>query len=174
MNPTRTSIATQVAVKPAPRRPPVLRSAVVLAAGTLATVAFILVLGDVRRKNNALTQARWHAAKFTERIDESGLLPLQLRLDTPPDGAEKMLALDWLPAETAVLLRRAEQRVLAAQTPPVRQDLGLDGRAVIFFQNGRFEVQWLAPSEFDAALTAQKAELRRLSPLERFDAPSPP
>ena len=85
-----------------------------------------------------------------------------------------MLTLDWLPAESAVLMRRAEQRVIAAQTAPIRQDLDLDGRAVIFFQHGRFEVQWLAPSEFDAALTTQKAELRRLSPVERSDSPSPP
>jgi hypothetical protein len=67
------------------KRPPVRRSVAILVVGAMVLVNFILVLGDVRRKRTAVSQAEWYAGELTRRMSEGTMLPLNLKIDVPPE-----------------------------------------------------------------------------------------
>lgn len=135
-----------------------LQSTAVLLIAFLGLVAFILGLGDFRRQRYAVEQARWHAANYQRRTGEGGLLPLNLEPETPPGGANQMIALEWLDRQAATAARQRRGRVIVAQTVPITQVLRRDGRAVIFFQDGRFDAAWLSLAQFDALRNAPSRE----------------
>jgi len=156
------------------RRGPVLRSVVLLVVTTVALVVFTLLLGDMRRKKIALDRADWYAARLADRAGPHALLPLNLQVDCTQDLKTKTYAVEWLSRQDAYVLRRSEQRVIAAQTVPISRYLAADGRAVVFFQKGRFKAQWLPLSQFDEFAEAQREEIRRRSGTTDNDFSEPP
>lgn len=125
------------------------KSSVYLVLASAGLISFILGLGDIRRQRYALEQARWHAANFQKRVGEGGLLPLNLEPESPPPGASQMIALEWPDHQAAAAMREKKGRIIVAKTVPITQILRRDGRAVIAFENGRFDAQWMPLSPPD-------------------------
>lgn len=153
--------ANQAAAGPTPRRAPVRRSIILLAVATVALAVFILALGDWRRRHMALDEARWYASELSNRVGEGLALPLNLEIEVPPELRPTLRKFDWLTREEAHRLRAKDGRFIVAQTGEVRQVLGSNGRAVVFFQGDGFECEWLTLAEFDALYATQEEELRR-------------
>ncbi len=144
-------------------RPPVRRSVAVLVVATLALVVFILVLGDIRRKNTPLAQAQWYASQLTDRLGSARALPLNLDVDVSPAHEPKLRRFNRLTPERARTLRQAGRRVVAAYTNPINRVLAPDGRAVVFFEAGSFSAEWLSLAEADVVLAAQQSLIQSLS-----------
>ncbi|MGB2984336.1 MAG: hypothetical protein WBE26_00520 [Phycisphaerae bacterium] len=151
------------AVKLSRRRTPVSRSVIILVVGTVALFVFILVQGDLRRRQRAMEQAHLHAAALAKRVGEAGALPLNLELLPTPERKAKTYRVEQLSRQDARHLRKSGKRVIVAQTVPLPQVLTPDGRAVIFFEGGKFDVEWLTLPEFDELYAAQQDEIRRLA-----------
>lgn len=156
-----------------PRRH-VARMAVMLLLATGGLVAFILGLGDFRRQQNALSQLRWHASHFERRIGAGDVMPLNFEPEIPPEGPRKMIPLQWLDRASASKLRGVDRPVVVAQTIPILQVFGRDGRAVMTFKGGKFAVEWLTLPRFKALWTEQQEVLNRLSVEEALKPPSGP
>jgi hypothetical protein len=148
--------------------------AMILSLATGALVAFILGLGDFRRQQNALSQLRWHASNFERRIGAGGVMPLNFEPDVPPEGQRKMIPLQWLDRASASKLRSVDRPVMVAQTIPILQVFGYDGRAVLTFKGGKFAVEWMTPPRFDALWTGQQEVLNSLSAEKAVEPPSGP
>ena len=152
------------AVRSARRRVLLFRSVLWLVLTTVALLVFILVLGDVRRKNNALAQVTAHAAVYSERVGKDGTVPLNLEVDlsTFLAGQQvKAFHIEWLSRDDARLLRGSAQSIIVAHTVPLSQTLAPNGRAVVLFTDGKFDVTWMALSQFDAQWEAQQQEVER-------------
>lgn len=144
------AVLTQTRTRTSP-----LRSAVLLLVALAGLVCFILGLGDIRRERYAVEQARWHAAQYQQRVGDGGLLPLNLEPETAPSGVTQMISLEWPDHQAASALRERTGRILVAQTVRISQSLRRDGRAVIFFDKGRFDARWMTEAEFAAAAPAR-------------------
>ncbi len=142
------------------RRRSIRRSVLVLAVTTAALAVFTLGLGDVRRKRNVMDQACAHVEVLQQRVTEGGRLPLNLALPQGPQHG--VYAVSWLSREDARLLRDSQQRVIVAETTQVHQSMGRDGRMSIYFENGRFDCEWLTVEAFAERLAAQQEVIRRL------------
>ncbi len=140
---------------------PILRSLILLAVTTTALALFILGLGDLRRKHAALGKAGWYAAQLRDRVDGVTALPLNLRIEIPPGMRTRVYAVESLSPEHARLLRGSDQPVIVAQTVPIPRRFTSDGRAVVFFEAGRFDAKWLPLSRYDELAVAQLDEIRR-------------
>ena len=145
-----------------------------LCLATAGLVAFILGLGDFRRQRNALAQLRWHATNFERRIGAGGVMPLNFDPDVPPEGQRKMIPLQWLDRASAVKLRGGDRPVMVAQTVPVLQVFGYDGRAVMTFKAGKFSVGWMTLPKFDAVYAAQQEFVGGLAVEKPDETPSTP
>lgn len=138
------------------------RSALLLVVAATALLFGIAGLGDARRRNNALNQATARAAVFTERMGASHLLPLNLEPGLEGDDSHHTIPFESLSSQEVRLLRgrltgnEAPQRVAVAWSVSIVQSLGRDGRAVVFFEAGRFDGEWVSPVEFDAIHAAQR------------------
>ena len=152
------------------RRKSIIRSVIILAIATAVLILFIVLLGDLRRRSFAMSQAKWCQAQLQTRLGENRVLPLNLELDVSPAASSKTLHFESLAREQAWLLRESDQRIMVAQTAPIRRRLLPDGRAVVFFEEGRFGFEWLRDRDFDRLCGAQGEELRRLA----SDAPGDP
>ncbi len=137
-------------------------------------LVFILAQGDLRRRQRAMEQAKWHAATLAERTGPGGALPLNLEPAAAPRRRSPMFKIEWLDREEARLLRKRAEPYVAAQTVPLLQVLAPDGRAVILFQDGRFDVKWLTLSEFDARFAEQQRRIRRPDGEPLRDSPVSP
>ena len=143
-----------------------------LATGGL--VAFILGLGDFRRQRNVLAQLRWHANNYERRIGAGGVMPLNFDPDVPPEGQRKMIPLQWLDRASAAKLRGGNRSVIVAQTVPILQVFGYDGRAVMTFKGGKLTVEWLTLPRFEALWAAQKELVDRLAAEKAVETPTGP
>ena len=152
----------------------VARPILFLLATTVALAAFILGVGDVRRRSTAMEHARWYAAELQALVPEAGLLPLNLILDVPPTRQTKTYEVVSLAREDARVLRDGGRRILAAHTPTVVRNLAANGRAVIFFEDGRFQRAWLSSPEFEVISSAQSREIKRLKETPRDATPEAP
>jgi len=159
-------------VNPNPPRKEVARTAVLLCLATAALVAFILGLGDFRRQRYALAQLRWHANNYERRIGPGGVMPLNFDPDVPPEGQRKMIPLQWLDRASAAKLRGGDRPVMVAQTVPILQVFGYDGRAVMTFKGGKLTVEWLTLPRFEALWAAQKELVDRLAAEKAVDTPT--
>lgn len=139
------------ALHPPKNRPSPLRSGILLGLALSGLMVFILALGDARRERYAVEQARWHAVQYQSRVGESGVLPLNLEPAPAPSGAAPMISLVWPDLQTASSLREKKERILVAWTVVVSQTIRRDGRAVIVFDQGRFDARWMTEAEFAAA-----------------------
>ena len=159
-----TAEANRVAAQPAQRRAPVRRTVTWLIVATVALAIFILVLGDVRRKRNALSQAAWYARELSNRLGESRTLPLNLDIDVALAHEAKLQAFEWLTREEARRLRGEQRRIIVAWTREIRQILASNGRAVVFFQSGTFQPEWVTLAEFERFRAARDDDLDRNQP----------
>ncbi|MDO8630226.1 MAG: hypothetical protein Q7R41_07010, partial [Phycisphaerales bacterium] len=121
------------------KRPPLLRSVVLLLLSAGALLIFIALLGDWRREHNILAQLEAHAAEYTSRMSEGGAVPLNLELNDSRDPKSRLMDA-WLSPGEARVLRGTDRRILAAWTVLIPRGLGAHGRGVIFFEHGRFNV----------------------------------
>ncbi len=145
-----------------------------LCLATAGVLAFIVGVGDLRRKNNALAQARQHATNFERRIGDGGALPLNFDPDVLPEGRRKMIPLESLDRQAAAKLRGNDRPILVAQTVPILQVFGRNGRAVMTFRGGKFSVEWMTLPRFDAVYAAQQELVRRLAAEKPSEPAGPP
>jgi len=143
------------------RRPQIVLLVVLLLVAAATLLVFIGLLGDFRRQGNALTQAKQQAAVYAGRSAGTGILPLNLEPEVGTESGAETISVEWLSAEEARLLRKSGSRVIVARTAPVVRALGRDGRAVVFFKDGRFDVEWVTLAEFEALRAAQQVEIAR-------------
>lgn len=151
------------AVKPSRPRTPILRTMIVLAVGTIVLFVLLLAGRDVRWRQRAVSHAEWHAATLAKRVGKTGALPRNLEPLSVPAGSPRTVDLEWLPRDQAHRLRGVGHRLVVAQTAAPPQLLAPDGRAVIFFENGRFEVEWLTLARFDELRAAQQDAIQDLA-----------
>jgi hypothetical protein len=137
------------------RRKRIIRSAIRLTTASAFLIVFILFLGDLRRQERAMNQCRWHATTLTSRLGPAGTLPMNLEPIESPQRVTGMLRLEWLDRDQARALRDLNTRRIVAQTVPILQVVGRDGRGVIVFDDGQFEVIWMTLSEFDKVVAMQ-------------------
>ncbi len=137
------------------RRQRIIRSAIRLTAASACLIVFILFLGDLRRQERALNQCHWHASTLTSRLGPGNALPMNLEPIESPQRETGMLRLEWLDRDQVRALRDLNTRRIVAQTVPILQVVGRDGRGVIVFDDGQFEVTWMTLSEFDKAVAMQ-------------------
>ena len=161
-------------MNPNPPRKDVARTAVLLCLATAALVAFILGLGDFRRQRNALAQLRWHANNYERRIGAYGVMPLNFDPDVPPEGQRKMIPLQWLDRASAAKLRGGDRTVMVAQTIPIFQMFGHNGRAVMTFKGGNLTVEWMTLPRFEVLWAAQKELVDRPATEKAVDTPTGP
>ena len=145
-----------------------------LCVATAGLVAFILGLGDFRRQRNALAQVRWQATNYERRIGTGGLLPLNFEPDVPPEGRRRMIPLEWLDHQSAGMLRGSDRPIIVAQTVPILQVFGRNGRAVMIFRAGKFSVEWMALPRFDEVYAAQQELIRRVATERSGEKPPTP
>ena len=157
------SDSTPVSAGAPPRRRMIVRSAGLLAFATIALVLFIVGLGDVRRKSVALEQVRTHADVLETRRQAVGALPMDLAPDTPPDQLKATAGSEFLAPSEVRWLRNHPDRVWVFASKPVARILASDGRAVIFFQAGRFVVEWMTLAEFTHLSETQRELIERMS-----------
>ncbi len=148
-------------------REPLGRRILWLTLATLAVLTFIVWQSDLRRKRQALHAAKRYVQAVAQRVASPPELPLDL---SPPAQAKTPLLdrLMWIDPDEARRLRAVKEPVLVAYTRPIRQVLGTDGRAVVFFEGGRLAARWLTEIEFRQRLARQR---KRLEP--RKDPGSP-
>ncbi len=151
------------AVKPSRPHTPILRPIIVLAVGTIVLFLLVLVARDFRWRQRAVAHAEWHAVTLSKRVGEAGALPRNLEPLPVPAGSPRTVDLEWLTRDQAHLLRGVGRRLVVAQTAAPPQLLAPDGRAVIFFENGRFEVEWLTLARFDELRAARQAAIQNLA-----------
>lgn len=129
--------------------------AVVLSIATMAVLLAITAAADIRRHQQAMDQARWHADVLTSRLGPNRTLPLNLE---PADVAERLtpaVAIESPAPGEVVALRKVSTAIIAAQTVPQHMRLAPDGRAVIYFENGSFRVEWVTLDQFDRQMREQ-------------------
>jgi hypothetical protein len=74
-----------------------------------------------------------------------------------PQRDTGMLRLEWLDRDQVRALRDLNTRRIVAQTAPVLQVVGRDGRGVVVFSDGQFAVTWMTLYEFDEAIALQES-----------------
>lgn len=154
------------------RRRSIFRSAFLLVLCTIVLFAFILFQGDIRRRQRTKDDAQSYASVLTARIGDTGALPLNLEL--PNDHPPPSYPFEWLTRRDAHLLRRSTGRIIAAYSSPVTRILAPDGRTVVLFTDGHFDVEWMSLEEFDTAEAAQREEVKRLAAGAAQDNPPGP
>jgi len=142
-----------------------------LCVASAALVAFILGLGDFRRQRFALAQLRWQANNYERRIGADGVMPLNFEPEIPPVGTRKMIRLEWLDRSSAAKLRDGKGPVIVAQTVPILQVFGYDGRAVMTFKGGKLNVEWMRLPRFNVLWTAQQKTTGPRTSESPVDAP---
>lgn len=141
------------------RRDPLGRRLLWLALATVALVAFILMLGDSRRRGVALIRAAEYITQLQSRQGPGRSLPLNLAFEPDVPATSRPLRFTWLSRDEAATLRKVSDPVLVAQTAPIRCHLRRNGRAVVFFENGDFRAAWLTLPVYDRLLAEQNARL---------------
>ena len=139
------------------RRSRIVRSAVLLLVGLVALCLVILVIRDVRHKTRALDLTRWHADTIARRIGSQGALPRNLNPEVDETVSSGELRLYWPPSQDVPVLRAYPKPIIVAWSAVIGQVFRTNGRAVVFFEDGRCEVQWLGTGAFDRQYEEQQA-----------------
>ena len=150
----KAATATEAASR---RRSRIVRSAVLLFVGLVALCLVTLVMRDVRHKTRALGLARWHADTISGRIGSQGVLPRNLSLEVEEEASSGKLRLYWPPSQDVPAMRACPKPVIVSWSAVIEQVLRTNGRAVVFFEDGRCEVQWLGTGAFDRQYEEQQA-----------------
>lgn len=154
---------TTETVRSQPRRMSINKMLIFILMGATALIVFNGYLGDMRRKQNALAQAEIHVDRYAKRLGDAKILPLNHELDVKDEQIAKMFRMEWLSSNDARILRHTDQPVVVAQTVTLPLFLSADGRAVIFFDKGQYNIQWLTLAEFDQVHATQNTEIARIA-----------
>jgi hypothetical protein len=144
---------------PDQRRRAVHRSLLLRGLAVVVLIVFVLAVGDYRRKHNGIDQAERYAAALRNRIGDSESLPLNLAPDSFEELRPSGVSLDALSREEVQILRDRSDRILIAWSVRLLQVLNRNGRAVIYFDQGRITPQWVSEKEFQVRKAAQRAML---------------
>ena len=142
------------------RRSAIRRSIGLRIVAAIVVIAFVCFVGDVRRKRIAVDQMDRYAAALNATIGESGVIPLNL-------SPQQLLDTDHVPIDMTTLtrtqvacLRDRDQAFMCAWTVRLIQVLGLNGRAIVTYQNGHAAQEWITESAFASRYAAQTDDLR--------------
>lgn len=157
--------------EPQPSAPPTrsgssgrsVRSILLLIVGVAALLVFISLVGDFRRKQNTMAQMEWHTGTYASRMGNTVELPLNLDPDIPAARQALMIKVKWIDKNDARELRGYDGPIITTYSSAIPQALGSDGRAVIVFEKGKFRVEWMDVSAFDAAMKQQDARVAELA-----------
>lgn len=144
-------------IQPGRRRSPI-QTFILLTLLAAVLLVFIAWLGDWRRRHNidALMQAQTEV--YASMTTDAGLLPLNLEPTLHSDPNTRLLDA-WLTPDEARVLRGTDGEVMIAWTVPLVRALGRNERAVIFFQNGKYDVRWVPLEEFTRHYARQIEEI---------------
>ena len=140
----------------------------------IVLIIFVCVLGDYRRKGNAMLQAERYAVGLVDRLEGGGTIPLNLDPAGWELGDDDVFHLEWLSREDARCLRERAPRMLVAWSPPMPLVFAANGHAAVLMDNGRLRVVWLTLAEFSRATEAQSAVLRSCAATEAPKKPTGP
>ena len=132
----------------------------VLVIASLLLMLFILLLGDFRRRDNAVKEMARLAEVLRERLGEGARLPLNLELPSRASDRAENQRMEFLSRDDARVLRDRPEAVLAAWTALIRRAVLPEGRGVVLFEDGRFHVKWMQADEFDRVLERQQRLIR--------------
>lgn len=144
-----------------PRRLSIAQMIILLLIGAIVLMVFNFLLGDFRRKQNAIAQAQLHAQHYTRLAGESGLLPLNLEPKIDDTKTTRMFQMEWLSSDQVRKFRTSDTPVIIAQTVELPQLLTTYGRAVILYHEGNYTTKWMTLSEFDQQITQQTESIDR-------------
>ncbi len=157
-NPTNQS---EVQARTKQRRSNVIRRIIFLAIATVALVAFVAGLNDVRRRDWAMSQCRWYGEVLSKRLTDQGDWPIDLQVDINQKDTQasptEMYKISWLSPDEVRRLSPADQSILVAWTRLVPQIIRSDGHGCVVFKNNSFETVWLSDQEFIKRKTTQQA-----------------
>lgn len=145
---------------PSTPRKPLIRSVLLLGLGVILVFSFILWQGDLRRRRFAMVQIREHGDYLVSKVGPAQLLPLNLAAKDNSNMTHHHFKIDTPTRSQARQLRERPGPILAAYTYPVRQSLRSYGRAVVFFEDGRFQPDWLTLEEFEKVKAKQQAKIK--------------
>lgn len=136
---------------------------VVLVVATIGVLLAITAAADIRRHQQAMDQARWHAGVLSGRMGSPPVLPLNLEPANVPERLTQSLALESATSDEVLALRSFQGAAIASSTVPQHMRLAPDGRAVVLFENGLFRVEWMTLGVFQERLDAQRDYVSRAS-----------
>ena len=107
---------------------------------------------------------------YVTRMADTDQLPLNLEPDVSLERQSRMIKVHWISRNDARTLRSGTGRIITTYSTRMPQVLARDGRAVVVFEDGKFNVEGLNLASFDEALAAQKREADRVR-LQQPDTP---
>lgn len=132
------------------RRTAIRRSIAVRIIAALILIAFVCFVGDLRRRHNGTSQMKRYAAALNVAIGDSGVIPRNLDPSQWLAEDDQPINMTTLTREQVACLRDREASLMIAWTVRLIQVLGVNGRAIVNYQNGRVEPKWVTESTFEA------------------------
>lgn len=142
-----------------PRRLSISQMIILLLIVAVVFMAFNFLLGDFRRKQNAIAQAQLHAQHYAQLAGDSGLLPLNLKPKIDDNETTRMFRMEWLSSDEVRKYRNSDTPVIIAQTIELPLFLSANGRAVILYHNGIYTAQWMTIPEFNLQMEQQQKSI---------------
>lgn len=149
LNPVESSRST-------PHRLSIPQMIILLMIVAVVFIVFNFLLGDFRRKQNAIAQAQLHAQHYARLAGESGLLPLNLQPKIDDDETTRMFRMEWLSSDQVRKHRNSDTPVIIAQTIELPLFLSTNGRAVILYHKGKYTAHWMTIPKFNQQISQQQ------------------
>lgn len=126
---------------------------------TVLLVAFVCLIGDVRRKRTATAQMDRYAQALNKQIGDSGVLPMNLDPTDVTEAAHQTIDMETLSRSDVRCLRNRHEPILVAWTVRLVQVVGVNARAVVLFEKGLARASWMSLADFDRVWAHQQAVL---------------
>jgi len=139
------------------RRTSIAKMIIFLLFVAIAFMIFNFLLGDFRRKQNALAQAQMLSEHYAQIAGDSKKIPLNLEPKINNNEISKMFRMEWLSSDDVRKFRDSESPVIIAQTIKLPLFLSANGRAVVIYDKGQYSATWMTASEFDRQLAQQQS-----------------
>lgn len=138
------------------RKLSIFRSLLGLFLGVAILFFFLAWHRDNNRRTRAILQAEAYVDSIRPRAADTNALPLNFRPgDLLDPAAPEMTNMRWLPRDAALELRGKSGPHIVAFTGPITLFFAADGRAVVWFDKGDWNVEWLYLPEFKKDLKTQ-------------------